>query len=160
MNKGIEILIARMESSPEEFLTGNKSGKWLHLMEQYEDYMEPEDRKALMDKYNSLKMQKFTEKVMKELLEDQQEKSEDFGNYAQALGASMQQTKNSMAQAVLQQQLSAQNAYANAAGQIYMTNAAGSIQPVAQSNHLSSEIHLGKQTLTEKTLKKLKALIK
>ena len=43
-------------------------------MEQYEDHMEPEDRKALMDKYNALKMQKFTERVMKELLAEQEEK--------------------------------------------------------------------------------------
>lgn len=180
MNKGIEILLARMESSPEEFLTGNKSGKWLHLMEQYEDYMEPEDRKVLMDKYNSLKMQKFTEKVMKELLEDQQEKNEAFGNYAQNLAASMQQTKNNIAQAVFQNQCTAQQrmqqaqlAQQNAlnqagalgmssGGQIYMTNAAGSIQPLANTSAspVTTEIHLGKQTLTEKTLKKLKALIK
>lgn len=158
MNKGIEILIARMESSPDEFLGVNN--KWVNLMESHEDYMTDEDRKALFGKLNELRMNRFTEHVMKKLLEDPQEKSEAFGNYAQAIGASMQQTKNQLAQAALKQQLAAQNAYANAAGQLYMANVAGSIQPVAQSNHLSSEIHLGKQTLTEKTLKKLKALIK
>ena len=149
MNKGIEILIARMESSPDEFLTGNKSGKWLHLMEQYEDHMEPEDRKALMDKYNSLKMQKFTERVMKELLEDQQEKSEEFDQYAQQVRSKLQNAA----------QAGSLTGMGNA-GQIYMSNGAGSIQPIAQSTHLSSTIQLGKQTLTERTLKKLKALTK
>ena len=152
MNKGIEILIARMESSPDEFLTGNKSGKWLHLIEQYEDHMEPEDRKVLMDKYNALKMQKFTEKVMKELLEDQQEKSEAFGNY---ISAAQQQYASNTAAMNQAGALGMGNA-----GQIYMVNAAGSIQPIAQSTHLSSTIQLGKQTLTERTLKKLKALTK
>ena len=158
MNKGVEILIARMESSPDEFLTGNKSGKWLHLMEQYEDHMEPEDRKALMDKYNLLKMQKFTERVMKELLEDQQEKSEEFDQYAQQVRSKLQ---NMAAQ---QQMYNAAQARSltglGSAGQIYMANAAGSIQPIAQSNKLSSSIQLGSQSLTERTLKKIKALIK
>ena len=127
-------------------------------MEQYEDHMEPEDRKALMDKYNLLKMQKFTERVMKELLEDQQEKSEEFDQYAQQVRSKLQ---NMAAQ---QQMYNAAQARSltglGSAGQIYMSNSAGSIQPLAQSSQVTSEIHLGKQTLTEKTLKKLKALIK
>lgn len=165
MNKGIEILIARMESSPDEFLGVNN--KWVNLMESHEDYMTDEDRKALFGKLNELRMNRFTEHVMKKLLEDQQEKSEAFGNYAQAIGASMQQTKNQLAQAMLQNQYANNTAAMNQAGavgigtgQMYIANGAGSIQPLAQSNQLSTSIQLGKQTLTEKTLKKIKALIK
>lgn len=158
MNKGIEILLARMESNPDEFTTGNKSGKWQHLMEQYEDYMEPEDRKALMDKYNSLKMQKFTEKVMKELLQEEQGdgvalasashpthsgSGQTPAQYTAALAQSMAQTKHTVAANILQ------NAYANTST-ISLNN----------SNDISTSIQLGKQTLTERTLKKLKALIK
>lgn len=170
MNKGIEILIARMESNPDEF-TGTRN-KWADLIERAEDFMEPEDRKALTDKFNALQMEKFTELVMKKLLEDQQEKSEAFGNYAQALGASMQQTKNQLAQAALQQQYAnntvAQatggytlNAVGNAAGQLYMSNGVlAQFTTPTSANTVTGEIHLGKQTLSEKTLKRLKALIK
>ena len=177
MNKGIEILLARMESNPDEFLTGNKSGKWLHLMESFEDHMLPEERKVLMDKYNALKMEKFTERVMKEVLEDQQEKSDQFGQaYAANLAASMQQNKSQISQQVLAAQ-ARQNyittAQANAmnqttagalgigsAGQIYMSNGAGSIQPVSLPTTSTTEVRIGEQSLTEKTLKKLKALLK
>jgi hypothetical protein len=71
MNQGVEILLARMDSNPEEFLTGNKAGKWQHLLEKYEEYMTDEERKAVFTKYHSLKMSKFTEVVLKELLEEQ-----------------------------------------------------------------------------------------
>lgn len=102
MNKGIEILLARMDSNPDEFVTGNKSSKWLHIMERFEDHMTDEERKALFDKYNALKMDKFTEIVMKELFEEKEESGADA--YASQLGASMAQTKHSLAQAALQQQ--------------------------------------------------------
>lgn len=70
MNQGVEILLSRMDSNPEEFLTGNKAGKWQHLLEKYEEYMTDEERKAVFAKYHALKMSKFTEVVLKELLEE------------------------------------------------------------------------------------------
>ena len=73
MNQGVEILLSRMDSNPDEFVTGNKSGKWQHLLEKYEPYMTEEECKAVRTKYNELKMGKFTEAVMKELLEEREE---------------------------------------------------------------------------------------
>jgi hypothetical protein len=62
-----------MDSNPEEFVTGSKSGKWQHLLEKYEPYMNEEERAAVVAKYHALKMGKFTEAVMKELLEEREE---------------------------------------------------------------------------------------
>lgn len=93
MNKGIEILLSRMESNPDEFTTGNKSGKWQHLLEKYEPYMNDEERAAVTAKYHQLKMSKFTEAVMKELLEEQEEKRAEFGQYATQISLTQSQIK-------------------------------------------------------------------
>jgi hypothetical protein len=170
MNKGIEILLSRMDSNPDEFLTGNKSGKWQHLLEKYEDYMTEEERKAVFTKYHELKMGKFTEAVMKELLEEQEEKRGEAQGYFQQ----MSQQQMAMQQAQL----------ANAAGSIfYNHNTAGSIfynHNTAQTisggqvltsnspgnlafrdpNTLGNTLSIGGETLTTKMLKKLKRLIK
>ena len=154
MNKGVEILLARMESNPDEFMGVNN--KWVNLMDSYEDHMAEEDRKALYAKYSTLHMDKFTEHVMKKLLEEQQEKSNQFGEayqqqYANAINAAQQRS-------AMMNQASALGI--GSAGQIYMSNGAGSIQPVSLPTNSTTEVRIGKQTLTEKTIKKLKALLK
>ena len=170
MNKGIEILLARMESNPDEFVTGNQSGKWLHLIEQFEDNMEPEERKALFTKLNELRMGKFTERVMKELLAEQEKKSEEFGAYSQSLANSMAQTQQQMRNALAQSQLYYNNAQ-NQAGSLTGLGLLGSVtvpasayahstMSIQDSNQTATHLQLGKQTLTEKTIKKLKALVK
>lgn len=150
MNKGIEILLSRMESSPEEFLTGNKSGKWQHLLEKYEDHMTEEERKAVFTKYHELKMGKFTEAVMKELLEEQEEKAEDFGLYAQR---AQQQAQSQLAAA----QQAASLYYNHNTAQV-MSN--GSVVGFRDPNTLGNTLSVGGETLTGKMIKKLKRLIK
>ena len=160
MNKGIEILLARMESNPDEFVTGNKSGKWLHLIEQFEDNMEPEERKALFTKLNELRMGKFTERVMKELLAEQEEKNEEFGQYAQQVRAKMQQYAQQNAAAQQQMYNNAQNQAGSLTGLGSYTVPSASPYAIQDSNQTATHLQLGKQTLTERTLKKLKALVK
>ena len=161
MNKGIEILLARMESNPDEFMgVGNK---WLKLMESYEDYMVEEERKALYAKYSTLHMDKFTEHVMKKLLEEQQEKSNRFGEayqqqYANAMNAAQQRS------AVMNQ--AAQ--LGGGLGQYALGNATTSSGAVLTSDgsgvafnsiqHPRTELRVGEQSLTEKTIKQLKKL--
>ena len=159
MNKGIEILLARMDSNPDEFMGINN--KWVNLMDSYEDHMVEEDRKALYAKYSALHMDKFTEHVMKKLLAEQEEKKEEFGQYISAVQQKMQQA-----------QLAQQNAMNQAGSLTGLTNTAlGSCTVPASayahatisgtvSNQAATQLQLGKQTLTEKTLKKLKALVK
>ena len=78
MNKGVEILLARMESNPEEFDVGY-STKWQQLISAYREILEPEDKKALDDALNKLLQQTFTEKVIKELLAP--EEDDDMGKW-------------------------------------------------------------------------------
>lgn len=68
MNDGIKILLARLESHPEEFL--RDSDRWEHLFNHYKKYMAEEDKQAFWDKLCEVRTQEFTERVLRELLAD------------------------------------------------------------------------------------------
>lgn len=166
MNKGIEILLARMESNPDEFMGVNN--KWVNLMDSYEDHMVEEDRKALYAKYSALHMDKFTEHVMKKLLEEQGDRKAEIDMYAQQVRSKLQ---NMAAQQNAAAQSQLYNAAQNQAGSLTGLGLLGSVtvpasayahstMSIQDSNQTATHLQLGKQTLTERTLKKLKALVK
>jgi len=70
MNEGVKILLARMETNPDEFLVEGMhiSSKWGNLIAEYLESLDPEDANTLKAGLNKIKQQHFTEKVMKELL--------------------------------------------------------------------------------------------
>jgi hypothetical protein len=72
MNEGVKILLERMKTNPEEFVDKDK---WASLLNNYKDFLDEEDRKAIADKINNLMQQKFTEAVMKELLDPEEDNS-------------------------------------------------------------------------------------
>jgi hypothetical protein len=63
--KAVELLLARMDSNPEEFGDG---GRWEKHIIKYRSYLPVQDRLALEDKINALRMDVFHRDVMKELL--------------------------------------------------------------------------------------------
>jgi hypothetical protein len=69
MNDGVKILLERMKTNPEEFVSEYGSSKWGSLIASYKEFLEPEDRQALTDSMNVVLQQRFTEKVMEELIE-------------------------------------------------------------------------------------------
>ena len=66
MNDGVALLLERMKTNPEEFF--DFGSKWAGVISEHKDFLEAEDRQALTDGLNKLMQQRFTEKVMKELL--------------------------------------------------------------------------------------------
>jgi hypothetical protein len=70
MNKGVEILLARMETNPEEF---ENTGRWIDLYNQFKKYMSEEEQNAVMNKLKELKMAQFEQAVVKRLLNDEQQ---------------------------------------------------------------------------------------
>jgi hypothetical protein len=66
MNDGVALLLERMKTNPDEFIDG---GKWAHIMNKHEDFLDVEDRQALTNGLNKLMQQRFTEKVMEELVD-------------------------------------------------------------------------------------------
>jgi hypothetical protein len=90
MNKGVEILLARMESNPEEFIAPPNTGasRWGHLIESYKDSLDVEDQQAIKEGYKKIHQQRFTEKVMEELLDPKPLELEDVIKQYRATGIS------------------------------------------------------------------------
>jgi hypothetical protein len=86
MNKGVEILLARMESNPEEF--NGEINRWGDLLQYYKTYLNPDDANALNEGINKTIQQRFTEKVMKELLDPKSLELEDVIKQYRATGIS------------------------------------------------------------------------
>jgi hypothetical protein len=69
MNTGIQILIERMKTNPEEWaaMTTRGRGKWEAVIVDYWDYLTEEDQNAYKAARNVLLQEQFTEVVMKKL---------------------------------------------------------------------------------------------
>ena len=74
MNDGVKILLERMKTNPEEFF--DFGSKWAGVIGEHKDFLEAEDRQALTDGLNKLMQQRFTEKVMEELVDPQKSKTQ------------------------------------------------------------------------------------
>jgi len=107
MNQGIEILIARMDSNPEEFVpdvVGNYPAKWRQTLIKIEhrirtkDYLHKENEiyvselpflkeeeiQAMWDKMQSIQADLFTKQVMNTLLQDATAELSSFSDSQQA----------------------------------------------------------------------------
>ena len=78
MNAGVEILLGRMESHPEEFQWDNGT-RWVWLLRMLDgedpegrdlSFLPDEEIQALRSKFNSIQGEAFTRTVMRELLVD------------------------------------------------------------------------------------------
>ena len=75
MNDGVKILLERMKTNPEEF--GGVRSKWNHVISEHIQFLEEEDRLAITNGLDKIMQQRFTEEVMKELI-DPEQKSLDW----------------------------------------------------------------------------------
>ena len=73
MNAGIELLLERMKTHPEEFYVENQlrmgSSKWTNLWQMYQDYFSEEDKKSYIDGLKAVNQQRFTEHVLEGLVD-------------------------------------------------------------------------------------------
>ena len=92
MNKGIEILLERMKSNPEEFISEANYGesKWSAMVSYFKGFLDEEEVKTLMDAWqeNTKKVmqERFTQQVMKELLDPKEESNPYLASSATRLG--------------------------------------------------------------------------
>jgi hypothetical protein len=68
MNDGVALLLERMKTNPEEF-AGDSPTKWKNLVDNYRRYLKKEDLVLLDNGMKELMQQRFTEKVMEELID-------------------------------------------------------------------------------------------
>lgn len=66
----VELLLARMDSNPEEFSEG---GRWERLIARNRAFLPMEDQMALTDKINTLRLEAFHKEVMSKLLAEPSE---------------------------------------------------------------------------------------
>lgn len=71
MNDGVKILLERMKTNPEEF--GGVHSKWNHVISEHIAFLEEADRLAITGAIDKIMQQRFTEEVMKELIDPQRE---------------------------------------------------------------------------------------
>ena len=76
MNDGVALLLERMKTHPEEF--GVRDGKWTSLINNYIMHLEKEDRDALNEGMDKLMQQRFTEKIMEELIDPKKSSLEEL----------------------------------------------------------------------------------
>lgn len=89
-NAGVALLLERMKTNPEEFIgeAGFAYSKWGSLISAYREHLEEEDKAALTDALCKLHQQKFTEKVLEELVGSKE------SNLKQLLKAKMENNGN------------------------------------------------------------------
>ncbi len=78
MNKGLEILLKRVDSNPEEF--SEWGGRWSALLEAYTRHLPEDELKMLKDKLNERYCREFSEKVMQELLNPKNPNPNEVGS--------------------------------------------------------------------------------
>lgn len=83
MNEGVKILLARMETHPEEFYVeyvnrmGNQT-KWNLIWQLYKEYLDPKDIEAFNQGVDKIHRQRFTELVMQELLDPHEDAQQEL----------------------------------------------------------------------------------
>jgi len=110
MNTGVEILLQRMETNPDDFAYSIHSGgmsRWMRLVDHAigEELLTPEEHEAIKAGLKEVKRLRFTEMVMTELAGvDQEEYEHEIGNPAFGSMADAQRYQNEM----MRRQLDAQ----------------------------------------------------
>lgn len=83
MNDGVQIVLERMKTHPEEF--HRNSDKWKFIYQEYfRDAMSEEEKGAIFDRLKQIRKEEFTTTVMATLVEDDIEEDEDFDPFGNA----------------------------------------------------------------------------
>lgn len=142
MNEGVQILIERMKTHPEEFIAEAQYGvsKWGNLIAQYQAYLSQEDRDALDNSYkavvNQTMQERFTAKIMEELFDPKSENNPyQTANVTHGAGVTQGLTLT----------------VPNGGTSLAWTNATG------QTSINANSLTLGNQTLDEATIQHMKA---
>ena len=96
MHIAIELLLKRMESNPDEFVKGNRRhAKWERIIAKYMEYVNPEDKKILNEKYGELQLNQMHKEVMAELLYgERDEENPKYTEKQMKLELAIQEFKN------------------------------------------------------------------
>lgn len=135
MNDGVAMLLERMKTNPEEFISDAGFGysKWASLIGAFKEHLSEEDRTALNDALCKVYQQRFTEKVMEELIDPKKSKLEQL----------LDRTKSTP--------------LAGATQGAYTLNSNGGIVTWEAREPLATSLTLGNTTINEDHVKHMKA---
>jgi hypothetical protein len=149
MNEGVQILLERMKTHPEDFHYESGSGmsRWSRLVDDAVagEIATKEEEDALRKSLQEIRRVKFTEKVMKELMAPKEE-SDDLGKWF------TQQASGTLSAGV--RTSSTRNNTNTLQNNGYTLTAGGNGQPTWATTGTNS-LSIGKETLTETNLHEL-----
>jgi hypothetical protein len=73
MNNGLKIILARMDTNPEEFQNFPDNSEWRELIDSHWDIFTEEERDEYQAKLRVILVDKFSELVLKKLMDDEPE---------------------------------------------------------------------------------------
>lgn len=73
MHHAVEILLARMESHPEEFVQGSR-GQWLHQIDRNKKFFNEEERDAVTAKLRQINLDNMSGELMQEMTKQEEVK--------------------------------------------------------------------------------------
>ena len=85
MNNGIEIILARMDTHPDEFMFGNEKWKFIYS-DYYRDSLSEGEKGAIHDRLKQLRLEEFNQRVLQTLVPEEEQEDEwtdiktGFGN--------------------------------------------------------------------------------
>lgn len=87
MNSGVDIVLSRMETHPEEFY--GECDKWKFIYKEYfRDAMTETEKGKIFDRIKQIRMEEFTAKVLSTLVPPEEEKEDDsYSGYKSAFGS-------------------------------------------------------------------------
>ena len=68
MNDGVELILERMKTHPEEFY--GEENRWSYLMDSYEKFFTEHEKDMLINAIYDMRRKEFTQRVMEKLLEE------------------------------------------------------------------------------------------
>ena len=144
MHQAVELLLKRMESNPQEFMSSNhRQVRWSRIIRDYDSYLSEDERAAINQKYSEIQMEAMHKDIMTELLYGEQQEEEAQQSIYSVASAGMERLRLD----------------ANGNIGIGVTHPSNTL--TIASNAISpGRVQLGNQTLDEQTLAKLKALVK
>jgi hypothetical protein len=123
--EAVELLLARMDSNPEEFKDG---GRWEGLIVKYRTYLSATDRLALEDKINALRLDTFHKAVMSELLAEPSEEAVVDPSFYQGIRPGAQVIGTTVPTAAVSPYINAyQNTLSNTGAGSALTNTSSNI---------------------------------
>jgi hypothetical protein len=68
MNDGVELLLERMKTNPEEFY--GEYNKWTEVLSKFERFLSEDERARIYEVINKIRRDEFTRVVMQEILRE------------------------------------------------------------------------------------------